>query len=144
MAKKKFDIFTVLDRINNCDLDYIDKFSDEELKEFQPFVVMLWTRGAIDNRLYHTYLTNELCNKHMFSLGKHPRLLYKLLCAANGFGDGTRYKFLKADKKKSNKKEINLLCEYYGYTPKQAEEALSLLDDGDILEIAKEMGQEKV
>lgn len=140
---KRFDIFNVLERINSGDTQFIERFSGEDLKGFQPYVVMLWLRGAIDNNEYHVYLTNELCNEYVFSLGNHPKLLYKLFCAANGFGDGTRYKFIKPKQRKSQSKEIDLLCEYYNFSPKQAEDALPLLTEDDIIDIANELGYEK-
>lgn len=133
------NIFNILDKITDGDFDYIDSLTEQELKSFEPYVTQLWLRGAVQNNAVHVYLTNQVVNKYTFFFSKHPKLLYKLMCAANGGFDHTKYRFIKRPKKKQSK-SIKLLCDYYNYSPRRAVEALSLLDDNQLIEIAYSMG----
>lgn len=136
---KRLDIFRVLKHINDGDTKFLNALSEEEFKGFQPFVVMLWLKNPDVNVEFHTVLTNEVLNPYIFDLGRHPRLLYKLMCVSNGFGDNARYTF----KKKANNSTpatIDLLQSKYGFNKNKALEALQIMTLDDIVAVAEEMG----
>lgn len=139
----KFDIFTVLNQITKGNTRYLDSYKDEELKELSPFVIQKWIRGASKNLELHLLLTNALCNPYVFSLQKHPKLLYKALCAANGFDDGARYSFIKKPSQKSSTQSVKVVMEYYGYPKEHAVDALNILSNSDVVEMAEELGYDK-
>ena len=141
-VNKKIDIFEVLNNISLNNTTYIDKFSDEDLKSLSMYVVQLWIKGATTDRSTRNLLTNEYVNQYVFSLSKHPKLLYKLLCAANGFGKKAFFKF---EKKKtiSKKNTIELLVKAYDMSFKDASNSLSLFTVKDIEEICDTIGLEK-
>lgn len=132
-------IFDVLKEINRGNTGYIDKLSSEELKSIKPYVLMLWIKGAQDNPDAHTILTNLMVNSYIFSLGNHPKLLFKLLCVANGGYDNTKF-YWKHKKKSSSNFRETVIEDYYDYNSKEAKDAVLCLSDETIQEIAQELG----
>lgn len=139
-SKSAVDIFKVLGHITDGDIDWIDNLDETTLKDFKPYVVQLWLRGAQQNRKYHLILTNEIVNPYVFSLGHtHPRLLYKLMCAANGFSDGCRYKFSKPSTQGLSR-TTELFNEVYNYSKNKALEAIDTLSDKQVVDLACRIG----
>lgn len=102
------NIHHVLSRITNGDYDFFCNMTEEELKEVAPFVILLWLRGAHENRWAHVMLTDALVNSKLFTLYRHPKLLFMLCCYANSGMDDTRYSF-KKDMKESADKNMKLV-----------------------------------
>jgi hypothetical protein len=140
--KPKTDIFVILNKISSGDTNYIDTLSEEELKSISPYVIQMWIKGADSNLDARMVLTNELVNKYVFSLADHKKLLYKLLCVANGYGDNPYYKF-KKKKESSCNNLINLIAEYYKQPLQHAKDSLKLLSIDSIVEIAELLGRDK-
>lgn len=138
----KLDIFAVLSELAKGNMDYYASLDDELKKSISPFVLMKWGRGATTDQDYHVILLNEYVNPYMFSLGKEPDLLWKLLCVALA-EPGCRFKYIGKKKKASTKPlSLNTVKEYYGYSDKHAISALKLLTLTDIIEYAREQGQD--
>jgi hypothetical protein len=135
----KLDIFKVLNEISNGNVDYLDSLPEEQAKQFSAYLTMLWIRGATTDSDAHIVLTNELVNPYVFSLSKHPKLLYKLLCTANGFGGKQFYRFNKKNKSISSE-SIEIIKQKYGYSNREAMGVLPLFTEEDIMEIAQDIG----
>lgn len=127
----------------NNKMDALDKLSDEELKSVSPYVLQMWAKGADNNLDDRITLTNEFANPYMFSLGDHPKLLFRLLCYSNGFGVDTRFHFKKKNKINSRNFITKTLMKYYEYDERHAIDVIPLLSKDDIMTIGEELGYEK-
>jgi hypothetical protein len=92
MAKKteakrsyKLDIMTVLEAADKGMKDFYTNLTEEEQKAFAPRVIMRWMSTLSDKndlRYYQILATNDLVNLGMWSLGRHPELLWQLMCVS--------------------------------------------------------------
>lgn len=137
MAKKnyKVDIFKAFEQINKENYDYFNHLSDEETKELSGYVLMRWMVGAAKNNEIHTILTNEYMNPYVFTLQKHPVLIYKLCIAANGGIDNTHYKFKKKPAPAKEDLLVSSVMWYYTCNVDEAKQYKELLSDDDLKEI---------
>jgi len=125
------DLFKFLDKMNAEQYDYIDRLSEEDVKKLNTFMLLGWINGAQQNRAAHVLLTDEFVNDKVFSLHKHPRLLLKLLIAANGNIDKTRYQFEKFVSSEKEK-EIKQIAKYYKIGYSTAKQYARVLPKEDI------------
>lgn len=139
--KHKLNIFTVLDQISRKKLNYYDALSEEEQKAFVPLVVMRWLSGTRDAR--QVVFLNELVNPSVFSLHKHKKLLYLLMTLCTT-GNGQRYFWNKTLSKRSSTTPMlnSIICEFFGYSSREAADALQLLSNNDILGYAEYLGKQ--
>jgi len=80
---QKLNLNSVLQALDRQDLKYYDGLTVEEKKEYVPFVLMRFMASAgpqSKHAAYAVIATNELVNKSLFDLGKHPELQHMLLC----------------------------------------------------------------
>ena len=142
MSTKPLNIFDVLRNIDNKNIDYYTSLSPEEKKAFVPFVLMQWLtclQNVNDNPL-QIVLLNEFVNDKIFSLGKHPELLYYLMCVTTP-GHQQRYKWKKiASVGLKFPNALNVVKIAYGYSARLATQSLPLLSNGDVLELAQDIG----
>lgn len=136
--KNKLNLFSVLKSITIGDYGFIDTLSEEQLKEFKPYVIQLWLKNSDVNERYRYVFLSEYVNNRIFSLSDHPKLLYKLMCVASGLKDNARYKFNHYQQKKDNK--INIVSEYYSISYDKAADSMQLIADDDVVEMAYDMG----
>lgn len=146
MKKKKsnpnqVNLFDALKHMTTPNPAFFAGLTDDQVKSLSPFVLMLWARGAESSHDYHNLLTNEYVNPHAFSLSKHPRLLYKLLCIANGGYGQTRYSF-GSKRKSGGSTAIKTIMAYYDYSPEKARQVLSLFSEDDVEQMSKELGDD--
>jgi len=139
----KVDIFKLLSGMASNKMDALDDLTEAELKSVSPYVLQMWVKGADNNLENRLVLTNEFANQYMFSLGDHPKLLYRLLCYSNGFGQDTRFYFPKKKKTSSHNFTLKTLMKYYSYDERHASDIIPLLTAEDILTIGEELGYEK-
>lgn len=91
----------------------------------------------------HFVLTvNEYFNKHWFTIQKHPKLMWQLLCMCNWDGNKTFYhEWVGLGKKTNNNKRTNLLESVY---PNMKDDEIELLleisTDDELKELARELG----
>jgi hypothetical protein len=91
----------------------------------------------------HFVLTvNEYFNKHWFTLQKHPKLMWQLLCLCNWDGNKTFYhEWMGLGKKTKNSKRIKLLEDVYPDMKQDELELLAEISTNDELkELARELG----
>lgn len=110
------DIKRELAAVDQRNYDFYDNLSDQEKKEFSPYVLMRYTSNVDGDRdLQEWFLerTNELVNKDHWTLSKnHKALLWKLF-AGVGIGSKLYHPYLKASSKEKAVKIEKLLAELY-------------------------------
>lgn len=136
---RALDIFRVLAAADKKQADFYTSLTDDERKEFQPFLVTRWLTGTSDAA--QVMLLNEYANPYMFSLTKHKQLLWQLLTIADS-GKQRRYTWLKQPSKLETGRSnaVKVLREYYGYSVEEAASALNILTRAQVVELAEEMG----
>lgn len=105
----KLSLESVLQALDRQDLGYYNTLTDEEKKAYSPFVLMRHMASAgpqSQQAPYAVIATNELVNKGLFELGKHPELLHMLLCLT-GLGKKTYRPYVGAKLAKSNTKVVD-------------------------------------
>lgn len=136
-------IMTIFDILRNITYDnksFLDNVSEEDLKVFNPYIILMMLCGAKCDRDYHVYTCAEYMNKYIFSLRDHPKLLYKLFCATNATHNYTYYEFIKNENIHPMPYTIAAIKEYYQYTDKQALDVLNIFDINDIMQLADNLG----
>jgi hypothetical protein len=110
------DIKRELEAVDLRNYDFYDKLSDQEKKEFSPYVLMRYVsnvQGDTDIQEWFLETTNELVNKDHWVLSKnHKGLLWKLF-AGCGAGVKTYHPYLKAGTKEKAIKIEKLLADIY-------------------------------
>lgn len=111
---KKLDIKRELKSVDQKDYDFYDNLTEEEKKEFSPYVLMRYVsnvRGDREVQEWYVELTNELVNKHHWALSReHKALLWKLF-AAVGTGVTAYHSYLATGKKGKAQKIEKLIAE---------------------------------
>jgi hypothetical protein len=140
-ATPKLDIFRVLNALNERDINFFAKLTEEEQKAFQPFLVQRWMSGTSDAR--QVYFINALANPYVFTLPNHKQLLWYLLVVANS-GKSQRYVWNKLPAGSTSPKPLStkIVAQYFNYSMKEAGEAVHALSKNDILNIAVDLGMQ--
>lgn len=135
----KPDLFQFLGQLQASYPLAYDDLSDEAKKSFSPVVIQRWMTGACSKEQVLMYA--NIANRFVFSLGKHPEILFKLFAACS-LDDDQRFKWLKGPSKKGKSKKlcVQLLASELQCSSREAEEYLSLLSESDILDMAKSAG----
>ena len=114
MATAKLDIKRELNAVDRKNYNFYDNLTDEEKKAFSPYILMRYTasvQGDRDTQEWFLEMTNEMVNKHHWTLSKnHKPLLWKLF-AATGTGATAYHPYLAAGKKEKANKIEKLLAE---------------------------------
>lgn len=110
----KLDLKRELTAVDTKNYEFYNQLSDEEKKQFSPYVLMRFISnvdGSRDLQEWFIEMTNECVNKHHWQLSKnHKALLWKLL-AATGVGSTFYHPYLAAGKKEKTDKFLKLLCD---------------------------------
>jgi hypothetical protein len=110
------DIKRELNNVDQRNYNFYDKLSDQEKKEFSPYVLMRYisnVQGDADTADWFLERTNEFVNKNHWALSKnHKPLLWKLF-ASCGTGVNCYHPYLKASSKEKAIKIEKLLLELY-------------------------------
>lgn len=94
MAKDyKSNLSDILNSLDKKDYNVYNKMTDDQKKEFQPFVLMRYMSSASDNDLYALVLVNEYVNKYFWDLSSEKEFQGKLL-AASGMGKKTYHQWI--------------------------------------------------
>jgi hypothetical protein len=108
------DIKRELSAVDLRNYDFYNKLTDEEKKEFSPYILMRYVanvEGDRDIQEWFLEMTNELVNKDHWSLSKnHKALLWKLF-AGCGAGVKCYHPYLKAGTKEKAVKIEKLIAE---------------------------------
>lgn len=110
------DIKRELNNVDQRNYNFYDNLSDQEKKEFSPYVLMRYisnVQGDADTADWFLERTNEFVNKNHWALSKnHKPLLWKLF-ASCGTGVNCYHPYLKASSKEKAIKIEKLLLELY-------------------------------
>lgn len=141
------DIKRELAAIDLRNYEFYDSLSDQERKEFSPYVLMRYISNVNGDREIQEWfleMTNELINKNFWNLTKeHKALLWKLF-AATGIGTKFYHPYLAAGKKEKANKIEKLLCEMYPAMKMSDIKLLaSMMDKNDCNELFDKMGFDK-
>jgi len=138
MAERKLDIFRVLSEIDKKNTNFYDSLSEEEQKAFLPLIVGRWLSGTFNKQ--QVFLINEVVNPFIFSLYKHPKLLFYLMILCTN-GKQQRYVWNKAlARTPTHPLSIKVIQQYFGYNKKDAEQVINVLPPEDLILFAEEMG----
>ena len=81
----KLDIMTVLEAADRGAKDFYNNLTEEEQKAFAPRVLIRWLSAVSDKNNLQSYsilAVNDLVNLGMYSLSKHPELIWLLMSVA--------------------------------------------------------------
>lgn len=137
MKKRALDIFKLLEDLNSSKEDIWNSLTEEEQRGFAPLVVQRWMSGTGDKR--QIMLLNEFANPCIFTLGRHPQLLMRLLHACSS-KTPKRYGWLATKSKKKNVESIKVLCEYFGMSEREAAMCRPFPSNNELVEMASELG----
>jgi len=141
------DIKRELNAVDRKVYDFYDNLTDQEKKEFSPYILMRYVsnvQGDRDIQEWFVEMTNELVNKHHWVLSKnHKALLWKLF-AGTGAGVNCYHPYLKAGtKEKANKIEKLLVEIYPAMKLSEIKMLASMMTKADKEELFDKMGFDK-
>ena len=150
--KYKLDIFKILDKLSLKDREFFQQLSEEDIKSLHPLVLMRWMSGTAEAR--QVFFLNELVNTMVFlqnvnneyttfTNSKH-KMLWLYLLMISGPGKARRYTWLKAKGKKTSNtpKALALVKQHFSYNTAHALDALKILTNEQILELAEYYGKQ--
>ena len=141
MAKERaLDLFALLGQLDTKDYDAWDNLTEEQRKEFSPYMALRWLMGTRDHR--QLVFLNELVNPLVFPLGQHKELMMKLLTVCTD-GQRKRYSWRNFKSSKKPGKALELIMTHYNYGEREAKDALKLLTPADVMELAEQYGWQK-
>ena len=126
-----------------------NELSEEEKKQVSFYLLNRYVssqKGSRDSQELAVFKTNEYYNKHFFTLQKHKKLLWQLLCLAGNTKKIQYHEWLGHKRKGSdNSKVAKLLRTLY---PNKKEDEIELLakisTKKEVLQLAKDNGIEEV
>jgi len=113
--KKKFlDLKAMLSAVDRRDKEWYNNLSDDDKKLFAPFIAMRYisnVKGDVFFQEHYLEMTNELVNKHHWTLSKnHKGLLWKLM-AMTGAYENFFHQYIAAPKKQTKNKFTQFLLD---------------------------------
>lgn len=138
----RLDLFEVLKRISLKDAEYYSNLSPEDQKQVLPVLLQRWLTGTTSQQ--QLILVNEVVNPFVFTLYKHPQLLWYLMTAVTT-GKSNRYKWpAQKSKAEGNKPTAVLIVqEYYRYSSAHANDAVKVLSCDQVIELAHSLGYQQ-
>lgn len=133
-------IFQILSIFRSKEHSWYENSSQEDRKVFSPYMCLLWM--GFTKKENTLLLLNDYVNKYVFSLHKHPELLWHLFCAI-GDKKFEKLSFVKKEGNKKFSKTRELLSSFYGAGEREVNIYLQYLTYDDILDIASFMGCDK-
>lgn len=97
---KKLELKRVLSALDSRNLSFYETLSDDEKKEFQPFVLMRFMSSSSNSPIeskYSLISINEIVNKYFWDLSKEKELHAKLL-SASGLGSSQHHTWISGTK----------------------------------------------
>lgn len=137
-SPKKVDIFLLLTKINNKDIEFFNTLTEEEQNAVYPFLLTRWMSGTYSKQ--QVMLLNEIVNPLSFTLYKHKKLLWLLLTVCSP-GKEQRYSWNPIPSKKTGYNATStMLSKVFECSIKQALSIIQTLVTDDIVDIAEQSG----
>ncbi len=145
--KRALDLTRLLSAVDKKNYEFYDNLTVEELKEFSPYVLLRYISNVdssnIDVQEWFIEKTNELVNKHHWTLSKNHKKLLWLLYTATGVGTKIYHPYLSPLKSQFNKFEKLLANLYPTYKMEDIKVLASLMTDEEKIEMFDNMGFDK-
>lgn len=147
MQKNKLPLKDVLAAIDMGGIQVWDELSDDEKKQVSFYLLNRYVssvKGAREKQELAVFKTNEYYNKNFFTLQKHKKLLWTLLCMSGNTGKIEYHEWIGYKHKGSQNKEAKFLSKMY---PNMKEDEVELLarisTKKEIDELIKDLGMDK-
>ena len=149
MAQTKLPIKDILAAIDMGATNVWDELTDDEKKQVSFYLLNRYVSsvaGGRDNQELAIFKTNEYYNKHFFTLQKHKKLLWQLICLSGNSKKIEYHQWIGHKKKTTdNSKSAKFLAELYPNKKIDEVEMLAkIMSKKDIQTLAKEYGMDKV
>jgi hypothetical protein len=149
MAEQKLPLKDILAAIDMGAMSVWDELSDDEKKQVSFYLLNRYASvvtGKRETQELAIFKTNEYYNKHFFTLQKHKKLLWQLLCLAGNTKKIEWHNWIGHKKKgSSNSKIVKLLSELYPNKKQDEIELLAALNTKkEIIQLAKDNGIQEV
>jgi hypothetical protein len=141
--ERKLDIFReVLPAIDRRDMTFWSRMTDEQKKEFGPWLIQRWTASAEGSpgvQEYFVQAANERVNINMKELKDHPELQWMLL-ASCGIKKAYRRSWIGAAKGVKKDRVSEFIAELYPSAGEQEIELMRIInDEQELKQIAEQM-----
>lgn len=148
--ERKLDLFELIRRAENRDFSYYDSLSEEEQKEFQPWVAMRFMSSAPNENFQHAsalLMTDVVLNADFTLISKDKAFFYRLMCVAGG-GEPKRHSMIRPPSSKMKPQIVNELFAELIEEPMTASEIdtfmkINNISTKDLLEVAEDMGWDR-
>jgi hypothetical protein len=114
----KLALNDILSAVDQGGRDIWDLLDDEQKKDVKFFLLNRYVSSVKSSKReiqeHYVLATNEYFNKYFYALGKHPKLLWQLLCIC-GYETKQDYfhEWIGFKKKKTDNKKIRFLEDFY-------------------------------
>ena len=149
MAEQKLPLKDILAAIDMGAMSVWDELSEDEKKQVSFYLLNRYVSvvtGKREAQELAIFKTNEYYNKHFFTLQKHKKLLWQLLCLAGNTKKIEWHNWIGHKKKgSSNSKIVKLLSELYPNKKQDEIELLAALNTKkEIIQLANDNGIQEV
>ena len=149
MAVQKLPLKDILAAIDMGAMNVWDELSDDERKQVSFYLLNRYVssvQGNRDKQELAVFKTNEYYNKHFFTLQKHKKLLWQLLCLAGNTQKIEFHQWIGHKKKDSNNSNaVKFLSSLYPSMKQDEIELLAFISTKkELLQLAKDNGIEEV
>lgn len=132
----KSTIFDALRAMQENNIEFFRKLSPQDAKGISPYLLLLWVRHPLSNEAERLLNVDELVNPFVFSLSKHPSLLYQLFCVAQSGMPFAKFLF---DKKPAVDLRTKVVAEYEGTSLANATDRAARLPTAILIQMAQEL-----
>lgn len=138
-------IFECLANIDKGNVALYDKLSKEQQTSLiKPVVLQQWLYSSSNSKdVAVVDMLNNNVNQYVFSLYKHPKLLYNLMCGS-GAGRTRKYSYTKRTPNESKTPlSLETIQLYENCSEREAKCFIRLLSKDDLVEMGISLGYEK-
>lgn len=130
----KIPLKTMLGAIDRNDFDFYSSMTDDQRKDFSPWLAMRYASSGNKgyDAIHYLLMVNDLVNRDFSSLKEHPELQWKLM-ATCGTGSNCFHPWIAPGKRKKKDKLADALRKVYPTLRKSELELLCKINSKDDL-----------
>lgn len=136
-ADKKLDLFWLLRQLDVQNFDVLEQLDDDQKKEVSNYMLLRWLSGCDEPE--QIMALGTVATSCLFELSKHPDLMTKVLAACTRSGV-KRYRWINYKGAAKESMAAELVSSEWQLTRAQAEEALKVLSNDDIMALGAKHG----